>query len=653
MAVIFNHLHLEVWYQTLPKIFWPVLDTLLVNGMTGVGILFLLTGFLMSWLHPKPSSPLAFWSRRYARLFPVFLVMVVSWTIIRMIGNLPGLAEIGIVIGCAFLGRAIWEIGLKFSNRMPIGKYLTIFWMLFQSGVAAWYVFFLLKIPSAVFYQLWDQNLRWLITGMVNATLTFPFGNYIGELDGVYWSLSTEVMFYLLYPILFVPIFQYINQNQSKVWKIFLFLSAFPFSWGISLIFHRFLNFQIMVPFLIIYFIVGVALGSNLEWFQKQISRLPKFFLKPLVAVPMVLLIFSISAIYRFIPQTYHPVVHYLLVFPIGLLLVILTIEGKSWGILLGKKWLANFGKYSYSLYVTHALCIDLVRRVIVPVNFLKGLELALLSIFLSYCLSWCLFQLVEKPYFLLKKKSSEAKFALKVLPKRLFVESFALYRKTVAIFSFVLIFIAYLAFRFPVSLLTYVYPVGNTPLFSLLRGETGLSITSNPVSFDFVGQTNGLGMIMTYLKNDSSEANEEIREPTQLLIKLKDSQKQVIAQSSFNPGVIPLSRFHPFGFPIQTGSKEKEYSIEYQILPVNSSVRSEIVTTEEKFIPVYFVDKKKLLGNPSLFAEWLANKLTEPFRSPGFWLSFMSISPLILLLWAKTLPLRLKRKAAMLVKGT
>jgi hypothetical protein len=56
---------------------------------------------------------------------------------------------------------------------------------------------YLLKIPSPVFYQTWNTNLQWIITGIINATLTLPFGNYIGHLDGVYWSLITETFFSL------------------------------------------------------------------------------------------------------------------------------------------------------------------------------------------------------------------------------------------------------------------------------------------------------------------------------------------------------------------------------------------------------------------------------------------------------------------------
>jgi peptidoglycan/LPS O-acetylase OafA/YrhL len=84
LLVIVNHIPLNIWYDSVSLRFHPFLDLLLVNGKVGVSILFLLTGFLMAWLYPRPKSKVAFWSRRYARLFPAFLVMVTSWTIIKI-----------------------------------------------------------------------------------------------------------------------------------------------------------------------------------------------------------------------------------------------------------------------------------------------------------------------------------------------------------------------------------------------------------------------------------------------------------------------------------------------------------------------------------------------------------------------------------------
>ena len=216
LLVILNHLPLKIWYDASPLITHRWLDLVLVNGGIGVSFLFLLTGFLMAWLYPRPKTNVLFWAKRYARLFPAFLVMVTSLTIIKIKGDLSAFNQILIVLGVGLVARIIWELVLKLGKKIAIGKFLTYFWIGFQILVAGWYVFYLLKIPSPVFYQTWDKNLQWVVTGIVNATLTLPFGNYIGQLDGVYWSLILETFFYLLYPILFVPFLKYINLKKSR-----------------------------------------------------------------------------------------------------------------------------------------------------------------------------------------------------------------------------------------------------------------------------------------------------------------------------------------------------------------------------------------------------------------------------------------------------
>ncbi|MDD2224808.1 MAG: acyltransferase [Candidatus Shapirobacteria bacterium] len=377
LLVIFNHIPLKIWYESTPVIIHRYLDFLLVNGKVGVSILFLLTGFLMAWLYPRPKSKIAFWSRRYARLFPAFLVMVVSLTIIKINGNLTILNQILVVLGVGMIARIIWELVLNIGKKIPIGKILTYFWISFQVVVAGWYVFYLLKIPSPVFYETWDKNLQWVITGIINATLTLPFGNYIGQLDGVYWSLITETFFYILYPVLFVPIFLYINQKKSSKWKAFLFLSSFLFCYGLNLISQRILAMRMMVPSLMIYFIVGVTIGSNLDWWQQKFLKLPKIILKPIGLIPILLIILSGVFVYSISNENLVQLMFISLTIPTGILLVAATLGEQSWGRWLGNKFLVFLGKYSYALYLTHALIIKHTHDLTVGVlgiisNFIK-----------------------------------------------------------------------------------------------------------------------------------------------------------------------------------------------------------------------------------------------------------------------------------------
>lgn len=627
LLVILNHIPLKIWYESTPLIVHKWLDFLLVNGKIGVSILFLLTGFLMSWLYPRPKSKVIFWSRRYARLFPAFLVMVTSLTIIKMNGNFSIIKQILIVLIVGILARIIWGLVLKIGKKIPIGKILTYFWMLFQIIVAFWYVFYLLKIPSPVFYQTWSTNLQWIITGIINATLTLPFGNYIGQIDGVYWSLITETFFYILYPILFVPIFGYINEKKSIKLKTFLVLSVFLFCYSLDFISQRILAMQMMFPSLMIYFVVGVMIGSNLEWWQEKFLKLPKIILKPIGLIPILLVILSGVFIYSNLDRNWLQITLIFLTIPLGVLLIAATLGNQSWGKWLENKFLVFLGKYSYALYLTHALIIDLAVKIIKPTSILNSFVLIFIVMVGSIFLAWCLYHIIEAPYYALPKISInfDDKENIKTIKTK--------FNRTILFFGLVMFLILVLAFKTPFSLLTYTYPHESKSLFFLINGKKEVIVTSeNSTKREFVAKENNLGTISTNIKSIKNKDNQN----SVLLIKLSDSNKKFISESRFDINTMVENNFYPFGFPLQSDSKNKKYIIEYKIEPENSLDGVIISEKENNFVSVYFLNKNNLIKNPKLFGWWFLNKIKEPFLSPLFWLYFCFVLPLILSLSMK-----------------
>lgn len=622
LLVIFNHIPLKIWYESTPLMIHMCLDFLLVNGKVGVSILFLLTGFLMAWLYPRPKSKIAFWSRRYARLFPAFLVMVTSLTIIKINGNLNILNQILIVLVVGMVARIIWDLVLKIGKKIPVGKILTYFWISFQVMVAGWYVFYLLKIPSPIFYETWDKNLQWIITGIVNATLTLPFGNYIGQLDGVYWSLITETFFYILYPVLFVPIFLYINQKKSLKWKTLLLLSSFLFCYILNLISQRILAMRMMIPSLMIYFIVGVTIGSNLNWWQQKFLGLPKNILKPVGLIPILLIILSGVFAYSLPNKNWVQLMFILLTIPAGMLLVAATLGEQSWGKWLENKFLVFLGRYSYALYLTHALVIDLAVTKISPNSIQNSFILVIVVIIGSILLAWCLYHLIEAPYYKLPKISInlDKNEGVKVIKNK--------FKWTVFGFSLTMLLILILAFKTPFSLLTYTYPHQTKTALSLIKNKNEIMVTSkNNLTRDLVAKENNLGMISTNIKSIENIDNND----STLLIKLFDSNGKIISESKFNINTMVENNFYPFGFPIQTESKNKKYFIEYKIEPENSLDKIVINEKENKFTSVYFLNKNDLLKNPKMLSWWFLSKIREPFLSSLFWFYMFLILPLIL----------------------
>jgi peptidoglycan/LPS O-acetylase OafA/YrhL len=653
IAVILNHIPLGVLFAQFPAAAGPFLTLLLSSGKTGVNILFLLTGFLMGWLYPRPKSALSFWGKRYSRLFPTFLVMAISLTFIKATEkSLNPLFLFLIILVTAIIARLIWEAvrRLSLKTRFPVGKTITAVWLSFQILVACWYSFFLLHVPPSVFYQVWSHRAQWWVTGVVNATLTLPFGQYIAQVDGVYWSLVMEVFFYLLYPLLFVPIIAQLK-TQPRWWvKAAIAISVLPFGLGLKMMLDRIAGFSLIQPQFITYFIAGVGLAASLPWLQKQAKKVPAWLSHPVWILPVMLLTFSHIWVYQWIPHFFHPWIHVLWLIPSTALIAMLVSGEKNWGRWLSHPWLTKIGKYSYSLYLVHAFSIDVVVRYLQPTSLINALLLIVVSLLLSGILAWILFQIVEKPYFNLsvaasaKKKSSPqvVKSAAVYLPS---AKRVSIILGCITLVLFAGVFIAY---RPPFALFTSVHRVGDVSVWNALNGENGIPLTDQPLRFNFTALQNNLGMVTTSLHSSVvNEGRDATAIPGDLTIRLRDAQNIVVAESISHAHEIGSPLFHPLGFPLLPNSNGQQYTIEYQITRNDPARMVELMTSEGNFVEVYFLQKNELLKNPRLLVQWMVEKLTEPFTTPVVWIAIVQLFPLIVGLWINTVLLRPRKALA------
>lgn len=74
------------------------LHTVFGNGFIGVSCFFILSGFVLTWSRRPDDSARAFWQRRFAKIYPVFLVTTLLAVLVALAGTgrLPGLRLIGI-----------------------------------------------------------------------------------------------------------------------------------------------------------------------------------------------------------------------------------------------------------------------------------------------------------------------------------------------------------------------------------------------------------------------------------------------------------------------------------------------------------------------------------------------------------------------------
>lgn len=622
LAVIFTHLPLSIWYESVPEIAHPLLSIVLGSGGVGVTIFFIITGFLMGRLYPAPRSMLSFWSRRYTRLFPPFLVMVCSFTIFRLFGDMSPIAQILTILLGAVIMRTILWIYSRISTFLPAGKWLILAAVFLQGGVAAWYAFYLLSIPSAVFYEIWPKNTQTLITAVVNATLTLPFGQYIAQLDGIYWALAAEMVFYLLYPIIYVPICTHISRLGTRQ-KFLTMVSLFPFCFGLYLIGQRFLGFETLKLHLTIYFIAGVFLSSHVALWQRRTRRFQSYIKSPAWHVFWLALVFSAVLLPAYVPKDYHPWIQIIMSIPTGVLLLTAIDETTYAGRWFAQPVLSFFGRYSYALFLVHSFVIHILVT-LVPADTAEGaVLLAAYTLAGSLLAAIILYWLVEAPYQTFGKRPAAAKQHTRI-------SGF-----TPSMIGLIagIICLLYITYKPPIALFTVSDRHGGLPVWTAF-GDQYTPLSQQPLYQSFEASRDGLGMILVHVRNRPIPNVEWGFVPSKILIRLRNQQDEIVAENTYNAYEIIDSRYHPIGFPVQEHSKGIRYSVEYLLWQVSPARSIELVTSEAQLISVYFPDKYQLAKQPQAAIMWVFYKLSEPFANPMFWVTLAHLIPFFSLLF-------------------
>ena len=616
LAVMLTHMPLAVWYQSTPDFFHRFLRVAIGGGGVGVTIFFIISGFLMGLRYPGQVSVFGFISRRYNRLFPPFLVIVLSFTLLRFSGyRYPYLPILTVFFSAFIVNRILAGIDRKRNGCHLFTKIILVL----QTAAALSYVFFLTKIPSAVYYEIWPKYLQTLISFLVNATLTLPFGQYIGQLDGIYWALALEVLFYLLYPVLIIPLYPSLGK-ASKILKVVLLLSLFPFFIGLNLATERILGFGMLRLHLFIYFIAGFLISRNFNQIRKKTAGIRNLLINPAVFGMALILLFSPVIFQDFIPESVSVQVQTMMVIPAALVLI-LAIEGGNK--ILKAPALTFLGKYSYVLFLVHSLVIQTVLRFITPDNPVSAAKILLLSLGGSVLLAYCLHILTERRYFI----GTAVSAPLTVGGKKIYSA-----KVTTAIFSVSVLLLLYLAFKPPVSLFTFVIRHSQQSILPATR-DISVILTDRPLEMNFLSGESNMGMILTHLKNEKIPGITGGFVPFRLKMKLLNEDHQLISESIFNAYEIIDSRYHPFGFPIQFDSEGKTYAVQFQLTENSPSQRIRLISDEADLLSIYFADRKILFHYPLLLATWFMHKLREPMTNIKFWFTLIHLLPFLTVL--------------------
>lgn len=594
LAVFLNHIEPTYAFKILPSFLYPFGSVIFSSGVLGVSFLFVLSGFLMAYIYPHPKSELWFLQKRYTRIFPLFLTMSLVVLILRVFPKFLEGWGFGLILLLAGLVHLVWMYGTK--RMFPqFKKTLFILFLLIQIFAGAFYAFWIMRHSPIVFNQQFSPLAREGIIGLINSTLTLPLGNYIPMLDGVYWSLAAEILFYVLYPILCVPVINFLIPQKKYIKYLFL-ITLLPLVGGADMLSRRILGLGMLQLPLFYCFVTGMVLGYLYHKKPNIVGRLTGIF-RGWMSFSSIIFFFGTVYLYHMLLDKANPALapwmHIASAVPLALIIAIALDKRNALSRMFSSKLLVFFGIISYSIYLSHSTIIHMAKALYQPTD-VPTTAVFILSIFLATIIvSGILYILLERPYFLRPK---EAK-----LPEPLRTQSYALRPAFLALGVLIIIYLfaTFDAYQSNFNLFSTEHSAKMVITSQIKNKGRFISMQENPtVDMQIYSQNNNLGIIAMHLIHKTASNSTYSENNLTFSIKEKGA-KNWYATSSYKLMQIGDSYSHPFGFPPIDGSKGKTYDIELKINPFLASDYALVDTSENSIRTVYPVSKAQLLTNP------------------------------------------------------
>lgn len=618
LLVLATHIKLDIPQLTDSISFLPlryVVRTVLNTGNISVGFFFILCGFLMAYLYENPPNYTQFVQKRYFRIFSVLIVaVVISFSVLYL-----GLQSVGLLLATLLLVPAVFRVGYAVLYKLLRNQF--IFWLFIffigsQALVAFINYFIVFRIGAQEFFSL-PKAIYTTFMFATNYTLTFIFGDYIPMVDGGYWSLVSEVMFYLVYPLvawlLIAPL-----KKLSKYYWIAWYSASMVAGYGLSVLFRNLLSFDTAHIHFAHFFTVGMMIALAYKEKNIVLFKIITFLETPLgQLVGIVAYILPVASAFWLgqISGVYIPYIVTFCLAPLMGLAVIATIAQKSLlSRLLNARIFLLLGAISFPLYVIHSPIVNVMWKTMgVESNTSLWAPYLLITVCFSLLAAYYLHVVVEKFYFVvtkqMKRENTTALRAPQISTKMLIIGS--------AVLCVVAVFVA---FQKDFGLLSIVQAHDRASLVLSQPNAIDISLLQTPIlRGEFKAQSDNLGIVTMKIAYggtiDHDRKAQEAKTTSSLIFRIREKGARTwLHESTHTSWKISSDKPYPFGFPEIANSQGKWY--EFQLENTGATRQDYIVVLNlyENFHSVYKVTKDTIRTNPLAIAHLLLNKVSGAF---------------------------------------
>ncbi len=531
---------------------------LFATGPNSVQILFVLSGFLMASLYPRISNIKEFIQKRYARIFPVYGVIIVYlWIAILEQLVKPWYLQVVLLLVIAVFARVVW---LTARRKIPsIGaKFFWIFIVL-QGFVLLVNVFITPKLFSLPNLPDFFKNALYALTDL---TLTTPFTKEFKSIVAVFWSLAPEVMFYITYPFLVLPLIQ-IAKKWGTLPSILLIFAITKILLDLDKAFISYAGMQVINIARAEGFVVGVFIGTIYLAKGKIWNRIEPFFANTFVNI----IVLSFFLFMQWADVNIHGNLTttdsnwYFIIssWVIGGLLIASLINNTLINRIFRSKYFVFLGSISYSLYLIHLPVMGWVTSFFAQVGFqtstvINSFVYLLTSLLFSILIAFILFQLIESLYFKSKLEKKQRQSLQITEPTRVKnTGPLSLRYISISFFSIIMILVLSYSGGYASSLLVARHSLSSNAQMQLLSSNMEIPI---------IAQYSNLSEIVINMdyKKSTENLDSKLLTPSKLLFRLFDEKHTLIFTSERSARQVEGEPRFPFGFPSIAESKGHKY---------------------------------------------------------------------------------------------